>query len=36
MNRIPEGVITASLVNHLTGEEFELEEKEGSYCHFSS
>lgn len=34
MNAIPKEVTKAILVNTLTGEEFDLEEKEGSYCHF--
>jgi hypothetical protein len=34
MNATPREVIKAVLVNTLTGKEFDLEEKEGSYCHF--
>ncbi len=34
MTSIPESIIKVTLVNNLTGEEFELEEKEGSYCLF--
>jgi hypothetical protein len=34
MSKVPERVVKAILINHLNGDEFELEEKDGSYCHF--